>query len=194
MEGLPLAAATPATWLPAAVSDLNALLNDHAHCELKAASTAMSLAGRFADRGRLVLEMTALAREELRHFDLVHRLLRRRGGALTLVEPDRYVRRLKRMPMKRLPGSSALMDQLVLCAFIEARSCERFRLLAAAGLPDGLGDFYGRLADAEDRHHERFLSLAEAESGEAVVRRRVEEVAGFEASIVRELPAVPRIH
>jgi tRNA-(ms[2]io[6]A)-hydroxylase len=187
-------AATPARWVGLVAENLDAVLADHAHCELKAASTALSIVGRFGDRPSLVTDMTALAREEMKHFDQVHRLVRARGGALPAVASDRYARALKQQGLKRLPGSSALMDLLVLCAFIEARSCERFRLLAKGPLDATLRGFYADLADAEGRHHDLFLERAVAEAGEEVARARVKEVAELEARIVRSLPLEARIH
>jgi len=191
---LPLKSATPARWVEIVAADLDATLGDHAHCELKAASTAMSLAGRFADHPALVSDLTALAREEMKHFDQVHRLVRARKGVLPKVATDRYAKRLAGAPLKPLPGSSALMDKLVICAFIEARSCERFRLLAKGPIGPTLQAFYAELAGAEGRHHELFLEHAVAEAGEAVVAARVEEVGRIEAAILKELPLEARIH
>ena len=192
-DGLPLKSATPSKWVEVVARDLDAALGDHAHCELKAASTAMALVGRFAWKASVARELTRLAREELKHFDQVRRVLEKRGRALPTVPVDRYAKKLAMAPLKGLKGSSALMDKLVLCAFIEARSCERFRLLARAPIDDDLRAFYADLAGAEGRHHELFLELAVEEAGETVAAR-VEEVAQIEAKIVRELPIEPRIH
>ena len=188
IEGLPLAGASPPGWVEAACSDLDALLVDHAYCELKAASTALSLVVRFGGRPAVAEAMADLAREEMKHFDRVHELLRERGKTLTPIRGDRYVKQLIAL------GDASLMDSLVRSAFIEARSCERFRLLAEAPLPADLRDFYAELARAEDRHHELFLELASAEVGEERVRSRVAELAPREAEIIRELPLEPRIH
>jgi tRNA-(ms[2]io[6]A)-hydroxylase len=191
---LPLKSATPSRWVEVVAADLDATLGDHAHCELKAASTAMSLVGRFADHPALVSDLTALAREEMKHFDQVHRLVRARKGVLPRVSTDRYAKRLATAPLKGLKGSSALVDKLVICAFIEARSCERFRLLSKGPVGATLQAFYAELEGAEGRHHELFLEHAVSEAGEVVVAARVEEVARIEAAIVRELPLEPRIH
>jgi tRNA-(ms[2]io[6]A)-hydroxylase len=194
MNDLPLKSVTPAKWVEAVAGDLDAALGDHAHCELKAASTAMALVGRFAWKPSVARDLTALAREELKHFDQVRRLLEKRKKPLPPVAVDRYAKRLAMAPLKGLAGSTALMDKLVICAFIEARSCERFRMLAEAGvLPAALRGFYADLADAEGRHHELFLELATEEGPEAV-EARVREVAVIEARIVAELPVEARIH
>ena len=188
IEGLPLAAPSPSGWVDAACSDLDALLIDHAYCELKAASTALSLVVRFGSRPALVEAMADLAREEMKHFDRVHELIRARGLALTPIRGDRYVKQLIAL------GDASLQDSLIRSAFIEARSCERFRLLADAPVPADLREFYAELARAEARHHELFLDLASAEAGEGQVRKRVTEFARREAEIVAGLPLEARIH
>lgn len=188
IEGLPLVSASPAGWVAAACSDIDALLVDHAYCELKAASTALSLVVRFAERPALTEAMTDLAREEMKHFDRVHAIIRGRGRTLTRIQGDRYVKRLRAL------GDASILDSLIQSAFIEARSCERFRLLAEAPVPAELRDFYSELARAEDRHHQLFLDLASAEAGEERVRSRVAELAPREAEIVASLPLEPRIH
>ena len=193
-DGLPLTSATPAKWVEVVARDLDAALGDHAHCELKAASTAMALVGRFAWKPGVARELTSLAREELKHFDQVRRRLEKRGKPLPTVPVDRYAKRLAMAPLRGLKGSTALMDKLVLCAFIEARSCERFRLLARAPIDSDLRAFYADLAGAEARHHELFLELAEAEAGRETVAERVAEMAAIESRIVRELPLEARIH
>lgn len=194
IEGLPLAAATPPGWAEVATSDVDALLVDHAHCELKAASTALAIVGRFAERTELVRSMTALAHEEMRHFARVHRLVCRRGGALRRVKGDRYASALRKRVQRGFDGVPTLLDQLILCMFIEARSCERFRLLASAEFPPAPADFYAELADAEARHHELFLGHAVDAAGEEAAKKRVREVAEIEGKLILELPPAPRIH
>jgi tRNA-(ms[2]io[6]A)-hydroxylase len=197
IAGLPLAAPSPAGWVRAATGDLIALLIDHAHCELKAAANAMALAGRHPDRSALVKDLTALAREELRHFEQAHAQVRARGHALTRPQTDHYVKELQGWVRRAgsRAASAALLDELLVCGFIEARSCERFRLLAAAlQLPADLQTFYGELAAAEARHHEIFFHHATELAGPAATGARIAEVAAAEAAIVARLPAGPRIH
>ena len=199
---LPLITPSPAGWLDHAASDFPALLVDHAHCELKAAANAMALAGRYADRTALVRDLTALAREELRHFEQVHALVRARGGTLTRPAPDHYVRELQRLVRgTRAVGTGAhptLEDELLGCGFIEARSCERFRLLAASPLvPADLQAFYAELAAAESRHHELFFdhaATAAGPAGAAALAGRIAAIAQGEAELVARLPLGPRIH
>jgi len=188
ISGLPLTASSPAGWVQAACSDLDSLLVDHAYCELKAASTALSLVVRFAERPALTDAMADLAREEMKHFDRVHALIRGRGKTLTRIQGDRYVKKLREL------CDASLLDSLVQSAFIEARSCERFRLLAEAPLPEDLREFYAELARAEARHHELFLELASTEVGVERVRARVAELAPRESEIVAGLPLEARIH
>jgi len=207
--GLPLVAPSPPSWLDHATGDLKSLLIDHAHCELKAAANAMAIAGRYADRVALVRDLTALAREELRHFEQVHAQVRARGGTLTRPAPDHYVRELQRLVRQTRPAcpgrraddgaaaavNVALIDQLLVCGFIEARSCERFRLLAASELvPADLRAFYAELASAEARHHELFFGHAEAAAGAEAVASRIAALAQAEAELVARLPQGARIH
>ena len=119
LEGLPLIEPTPEGWVDAACADLDALLADHAHCELKAAATAISLVGRHPDRTEMVRDLTSLAREEMKHFDQVHAKIRSRGQTLRTIQSDRYVKELRKRLAKGRPN---LEEQLLMCTFIEARS------------------------------------------------------------------------
>lgn len=197
LAGLPLAGATPAEWVSCALGDLDALLVDHAHCEHKAASMALALIARHPQHPFLVTAMLALAQEELHHFRQVLERLERRGVALGRPPADRYVQRLRQISCEQPGGLGALPDQLLVCAFVEARSCERFRLLAAALEPsdeDDLGRFYARLADAEGRHWELFRDLAARLCGADPVAARIEQIARLEYDLVRSLPVGPRMH
>jgi tRNA-(ms[2]io[6]A)-hydroxylase len=194
LTGLPLLQATAPEWIAVAAADLDALLIDHAHCELKAAANAMAMAGRYAEHTALVRDLTALAREELRHFDQVHDLVRERGHALTRPGPDHYVKELEERTRQGGSAAAALRDQLLRCGFIEARSCERFRLLAGAALPARLGEFYADLALAEARHHVLFFDHAGRAAGGTDLGARIAAMATIEADIVRALPLAARIH
>jgi tRNA 2-(methylsulfanyl)-N6-isopentenyladenosine37 hydroxylase len=194
LDGLPLTAPTRPEWVAIASADLDALLIDHAHCELKAASNAMAIAGRYAAESGLVHDMTALAREELRHFEQVHTLVEARGLRLTPPRTDDYVKRLSNLIRGGQDAASALRDQLIFCGFIEARSCERFRLLAEAPIAADLRRFYADLAAAEARHHELFFAHARATAGAAAAEARIARVATLEMMLVSELPLAPRIH
>jgi tRNA-(ms[2]io[6]A)-hydroxylase len=204
LDGLPLHLATPAGWSAVALQRLDELLSDHAHCEKKAASAALSLISKCPSHEPLVTAMLALAHEELHHFRQVHDLIRRRGSRLGPPSPDVYVRELRRLGFQHKGGIGPVADLLLLSSLIEARSCERLRLLAE-GLERGEGDlsatertelltFYRRLAEAEGRHWELFAGLARQVSEPAQVDRRLEQLAAVEASIVETLPFEPRMH
>jgi tRNA-(ms[2]io[6]A)-hydroxylase len=200
LDGLPLSAPTITGWARTALLDLDALLVDHAHCEHKAASTALRLINRFPDHQPLLRPMLALAGEEMLHFRQVLDLLEARGVVLTRPEPDRYVNLLRRRCTSDGRGLGALGDHLLIAAFVEARSCERLRLLAEelSSRPDddqrALAGFYGRLATAEGRHWELFHQLAAGSAPPPRLRRRVAEIAAMEAEILGSLPAAPRMH
>jgi len=205
LDDLPLITPTRPEWFPAAVSDVDALLVDHAHCEQKAASMALSLIGRYPDDAEGVRAMLALVYEELRHFREVLTFIERRGGRLTPPNPDRYVRLLRDWSFRHKGGVGTRADAYLACAFVEARSCERFRILAAGFLAGEagslasdeageLGGFYLQLADAERRHWTLFRDLALATGETAVVERRLQEMAEAESAIVAELPLAPRMH
>ncbi|GAB4368903.1 MAG: tRNA-(ms[2]io[6]A)-hydroxylase [Acidobacteriota bacterium] len=200
LEGLPLVRPTDPRWARRALGDLDALLADHAHCEHKAASTALALIGRHGDLPELVRPLMALAQEELLHFRQVLDLLEARGAALGRPRPDRYVRALLDRCLREPGGIGALGDRLLVCALVEARSCERFRRLAAvlaqdakAGAPE-LGAFYGRLATAEGRHWELFERLARRAAPASRVAGRLGQFVRIEAEIVGDLPIEARIH
>lgn len=200
LEGLPLRAPTRDGWADLAVDRLDELLVDHAHCEQKAASMAVALIGRFPAHPGLARDMLALAHEEMQHFRQVLDRIEARGGSLTKPRPDTYVRELREWSFHHRGGLGALGDLLLLSAFVEARSAERFRLLAerlgketAPDLLD-LAAFYLRLADAESRHWERFRDLAETADREDAVARRLNEMAAAEAAIVSRRPLEPRMH
>lgn len=191
-----LAAPTPAAWLHAAVARWRELLVDHANCEKKAASTALALMFAYPEDRRLGIALARLAREELRHFEQVQKLMARLEVTPVRMAPGRYAGGLRRKvaaadPQRRI--------DLMLCgALIEARSCERFELLAPL-LPAPLGGFYGDLAEAERRHHELYLELA-AEAGahaqvdEPGLRRRLEALALEEARLITTPDAQFRFH
>ena len=200
IEGLPLLRATSAEWAVIATGDLAALLVDHAWCEFKAASAGLGMIGRYPEQPHLVRPMLALAQEEMLHFRQCLDWIEKRGGVLTEVPSDRYVKALRGRFAAEGRGLGSLGDMLMINAFVEARSCERFRMLAAAlegveGQDGELGGFYARLAEAEARHWETFRELAiDAIGDRARVEARVAEVAVMEAEIIAELPLGPRMH
>lgn len=194
LEGLPLLVPTKPAWVEVVRQNLDHVLSDHAHCELKAAANALGLLGRYADDEALAQDLGSLAREEMRHFDRVRQLLRDRGRKLSPPGPDRYVRELRKQAQRGLDNLRVGLDALVICAFVEARSCERFRILARHITEEPLRSFYEELALAEARHHELFLEHASRRAGSAVATARAREIAAIEGEIVATLPVLPRIH
>lgn len=185
---------TDPSWLDAVAADLDGLLEDHAHCELKAAQSALALVGRFgAEAPEIVEPLSRLAREETAHFQQVHEHLEARGATLGRVEGNGYVKGLMRLARMDHRESPVLLDKLLVSAFIEARSCERFKLLAEGLADEGLASFYRGLMAAEARHFALFRGLAEQRFG-AQARRRLEVLADREAEVARELPLGPRVH
>ncbi len=152
-----LGAATPDAWTHAAVRQLDDLLIDHANCEKKAASTALALMFRYEGQADLVHRMSRLAREELRHFEQVQGILLARDIPWRRLEASRYARGLREHV--RATDPDRLVDLLVIGAFIEARSCERFALVAPL-LDKDLARFYRGLLASEARHFEQYLALA----------------------------------
>jgi len=192
---LHLLAPTDPAWVDAAEADLDRLLADHAHCELKAAQSALSLLGRFA--GELpdaVSDLVALAREETAHFHEVQQRLRARGNTLPPPDVDGYVQALRQAARSDHRDHDALLDRLLVSALIEARSCERFKLLSEYLADDSLRDFYRGLMVAEARHHRLFYDLAAARFGEAATRIRLTTLAAREAEVAHKLPLGPTVH
>jgi len=198
-----LAHRTPHRWVEAALADLDAVLVDHAHCEMKAASNALSLAVRVAIRPGAVATLISVAEEELIHFRRVCHELEQRQLPLGLPPVDAYASDLRRRvraepaaPERELAG---LVDRLLVAALIEARSCERFRLLAEAleaRGPASLAALYQELLAAEARHFRTFVDVAHrlTEPDDAWVDDRLERVAALEAELSASLPGRPAIH
>jgi tRNA-(ms[2]io[6]A)-hydroxylase len=184
-------------WAEAALADLDSVLADHAHCEMKAASNALSLAARHPEIPSIVLALTDLAREEIDHFQEVLALLGRRRVALRPPPKDLYAAALRRAPLELPPTAlSPLVDRLLVAALIEARSCERFKLLMevlGAEEHTELRAFYARLLAAEARHYRTFVDLAKvaASGDESAVSRRLSALAALEGAIVSRLHDEP---
>ncbi len=188
---LGLAVTTDEKWVEAALADVDALLVDHAHCEMKAASNAMSLIVRHGDRPELVSALTLLAEEELAHFRRVHELLVARGRALGPPPIDPYAAELRKVAAPK-GKSVSLVDRLLVGALIEARSCERFKLLAERCPDLELRAFYAELLACEAGHYRTFVDLAIAEGARdgidaKAVRVRLSELSTAEATIVAQL-------
>lgn len=185
-----LAAPTPQGWVQAAAERWHELLVDHASCERKAASTALALIFAYPQDRDLTLELSRLAREELRHFERVLDAMARHGVELTRQRPGRYASALRAATRNTEPGRK--LDLMLVGALIEARSCERFRLLAPR-LPPTLGGFYAELERSEARHFEVYLDFARRVSPEDW-QRRLTELATVEAEVATSPDSELRFH
>ena len=178
-----LCAETPAAWLTRAAVELDLLLLDHANCELKAASTALSMIYRYREREELIYRMSRLVREELRHFEQVERHIDNLGIVRRHVSPSRYAAGLLRETNDSEP--ERLRQRLIVAALIEARSCERFAVVAEL-VPDDIAVFYRGLLESESRHFQHYLALAESVSGpdRAAYVTDLERLCAAEADLV----------
>ncbi len=182
---------TPEAWLDEAGHRLPELLLDHANCELKAASTALSFLYRYPDRTALALRMSRLAREELRHFEQVRTIMDDMGIGFERLGASRYAGGLRDAVRQDEPGK--LLDLLLIGALIEARSCERFAKIAPR-LPEKLGRFYAGLLASEARHFEHYIAFARTEVDDADIDTRLDELKAIEAALILDPDPEFRFH
>lgn len=196
VENLPLRSTTPARWARSVLRDPLALLNDHAHLEKKAATNALDLLNRWPEPcppENWVQAMTAVARDEVEHLAIVTRILARRGGRLTKWHRNRYAADLRAL-VRRGRGIDELVDRLMVSALIEARSCERFTVLADHCEDHELAKLYRGLYASEAGHYLSFIGLARELPGSPDVEERWEEVLEEEAKIIAAQPTGPSMH
>jgi len=186
-----LKAATPPAWAEAAVRDLPTLLVDHANCEKKAASTAMALIFAYPEDRSLAVALSRLAREELKHFEQVERLMKKLDIPHQRLKPGRYASELRKLVRNHEPKRK--LDLMIVHALIEARSCERFRLLAKH-LPAEVRELYAQLERSEARHFEMYLNFAEREYDAREVAERLELIAAREAELATSQDGELRFH
>lgn len=185
-----LRAPTPEAWVSAAVERWREMLVDHANCEKKAASTALALIFAYPEDHALTMALSRLAREELRHFEQVQKMMLTLGVGFERQQPGRYASGLRSVIRTSEPGRK--LDLLLSGALIEARSSERFRLLSGR-LQRPLGDFYATLERSEARHFELYVNLARAEEPEQW-QGRLGALAEREAQLATEADPVFRFH
>jgi tRNA 2-(methylsulfanyl)-N6-isopentenyladenosine37 hydroxylase len=194
---LPLKWETPAEWARRALSKPLELLNDHAHLEKKAAANALELLNRWPEPRppeNWVAAMTAVARDEVEHLAVVTRLLARRGGKLTKSHSNPYANALHGL-VRKGRGTEELVDRLMISSLIEARSCERFKLLGEACEDDAeLKKLYRGLWASEHGHYLSFLQLAEELLDKTEIEKRWEQMLEKEAEIIRMQPTGSRMH
>jgi tRNA-(ms[2]io[6]A)-hydroxylase len=186
-----LKAATPRAWVEAARADLPTLLVDHSNCEKKAASTAMALIFAYPEDRGLGVALSRLAREELKHFEQVERLMKKLDVPHVRLKPGRYASELRKLVRTHEPKRK--LDLMIVHALIEARSCERFRLLSKH-LPAEVRELYAQLEHSEARHFEIYLQFAEREYESAEIGERLEIIATREAELATSPDNELRFH
>lgn len=189
---LNLAAPTRDDWIDEALSDLDTVLLDHAHCEKKAASTALGLIFYYQDQPWLMRPLSELAREELEHFEQMLGILDDRDIAFGPLEPSPYAGRLRKACRGEQPLK--LVDTLLCCALIEARSCERMKILSERLDDPELAAFYASLLASEARHHTLYVDLAGHVLCRDEIRQRLKELAAREAEILASPADMVRMH
>jgi tRNA-(ms[2]io[6]A)-hydroxylase len=178
---------TDPRWVDLASISLEEILTDHAYCEQKAATSCISLIQRYSDKEKLVEELAPIVTEEWGHFRLVLAELQKRSLKLGKQRRDEYVNALLQFEIKGGSEEDRLLDKLLICALIEARSCERFKRLS-----EGLGDeylrnFYRRFMESEAGHYHLFIELADTYIDTEKVRKRWKEWLNYEAEVIKKL-------
>jgi tRNA-(ms[2]io[6]A)-hydroxylase len=189
-----LACRTPQAWIDTARLNIPLLLQDHANCEKKAASTAMKLMFRYDSHTELQIKLAQLVREEMLHYEQVIAIMRGRNQAWETVSAGRYAQGLRQYIRTHEPAS--LVDVLIVGAFVEARSCERFAALAPF-VDDELAKFYRYLLKSESRHFEDYLTLARtlaAESERATIDDRIALFREVERELIESPDTEVRFH
>ena len=189
---LNLQSTTSDRWLVQVDRHLDEILIDHAHCEQKAASTAMGLLVSYVEDEGLCRAMTEIVHEELEHFHRVLALLKSRDIRFRRLKPGDYGRRLHALIRKHEPHRA--VDRLLVAGLIEARSCERFSKLRDHVADQELAEFYGSLFESEARHHTTYVNLAQHFAPPDLVRQRQQELAAQEAWIIQQGHPLPRMH
>ncbi|WP_029038674.1 tRNA-(ms[2]io[6]A)-hydroxylase [Salinimicrobium xinjiangense] len=185
---------TDPRWVNIVEKNIEEILTDHAYCEQKAASTAISLIVTHPEYSELVTAMTALAREEMGHFRMVHDRLLQRGLTLGRDRKDEYVIKLMTFFPKGGSRLSSLIHRLLYAALIEARSCERFRLLSENLEDRELAEFYRSLMVSEANHYTMFLNFARQYGDRKEVDQKWQDLLKFEAEIMKDLGKSETMH
>ena len=185
---------TDPRWVNIAEKQIEEILTDHAYCEQKAASTAISLIVGYPEKSDLVDQMTALAREEMGHFQMVHNRILQRGLVLGRERKDAYVNQLNQFFPKGGDREIRLIHRLLICALIEARSCERFRVLSENLEDKELSEFYYTLMISEANHYTMFLKLARQYGERTAVDRLWNSLLEYEAEVISTLGKEGLIH
>lgn len=185
---------TDPRWANIAEKNIEEILTDHAFCEQKAASTAISLLITYPELSELVTEMAALAREEMSHFEMVHQRILDRGLTLGRERKDEYVARINKFFPKTSDRTERLVHRLLIAALIEARSCERFKVLSENIADAELSNFYAKLMVSEANHYSMFLRFARQYGKREEVDQKWEALLSFEAEVMQDFNKKEFIH
>ncbi|MGC6430628.1 MAG: tRNA-(ms[2]io[6]A)-hydroxylase [Jejuia sp.] len=185
---------TDPRWVNIVEKNIEEILTDHAFCEQKATSTAISLIVSFPEYTELVQEMTALVKEEISHFKMVHDKIIERGWTLGRDRKDEYVIELMKFFQKGGSRTTQLVHRLLYAALIEARSCERFRLLSEELEDEELRTFYRNLMVSEANHYTMFLGFARQYGNKKEVDTKWQQLLEYEAKIMSNLGTSEAIH
>jgi tRNA 2-(methylsulfanyl)-N6-isopentenyladenosine37 hydroxylase len=178
---------TDPRWVDLAGISLQDILTDHAYCEQKAATSCISLIQRYSDKEKLVQELAPIVTEEWGHFRLVLAELEKRNLKLGRQRKDEYVNELLKFEIKGGTEEDRLLDKLLICALIEARSCERFKRLSEGLADEYLCNFYRRFMESEAGHYRLFIELAETYIDKTKVRKRWQEWLQYEADVMKKI-------
>jgi tRNA-(ms[2]io[6]A)-hydroxylase len=178
---------TDPRWVNLAEKTLEEILTDHAYCEQKAATSCISLIQSYPDKTEMVKKVAPIVTEEWGHFRMVLHELEKRGLQLGHQRKDEYVNQLLAFQKKGGSRDERLLERLLICALIEARSCERFRLLSLYINDEALKEFYHKFMVSEAGHYRLFIDLAKTYFDEATVKKRWQEYLDHEAEIMKNL-------
>tara|TARA_B100001179_G_C18440864_1_gene338771 strand:- start:119 stop:700 length:582 start_codon:yes stop_codon:yes gene_type:complete len=185
---------TDPRWVNIVEKNIEDILTDHAWCEQKAASTAVSLIVSFPEYTELIQEMIALVKEEISHFKMVHDKILERGWVLGRDRKDEYVLQIVQFFPKGGSRTTQLVHRLLYAALIEARSCERFRLLSEELEDKELAEFYRKLMVSEANHYTMFLGFARQYGDRNEVDQKWNDLLSFEAEVMKDLGKHQSIH
>ncbi len=196
MSILRLQLPTDPRWANIVEENLEDILSDHAWCEQKAATNAIMLIINNAEKEDLVTEMTAISIEEMQHFQMVHDIIKARGYEFLRERKDDYVNELAKFMKQSSDGSRAcgLIERLLFAAMIEARSCERFKVLSENLKDEELAEFYRDLMESEAAHYTTFINLARKYAGNIDVEKRWKAWLAFEADVIAKYGEGVTVH
>ena len=196
MSVLRLKLPTDPRWVNIVEKNIEEILTDHAWCEQKAASNAITIITINSEYPDLVTDMLALAKEEIEHFEMVHEIIKKRGLTLGRERKDEYVGELAKYMKQSNVGSrvSGFVERMLFSAMIEARSCERFKVLSENIQDEELSKFYWDLMESEAAHYTTFITYARKYGTGIDVEKRWREWLEFEASVIAKYGKSESIH